>query len=663
LDFDIYELDDKKDYYSILCKIPNPERDTVGKFSLRHEDTAYIARWAYYHNITTDEFLSWVALKDNSTARLDKWRKKYQLTENYPKVTTDNLIYWLARFYPEIVKDNSLQKLQKSFEFTSNGQISGYLKAENFRIKDKVILCSLPMGAGKTTAVIEYLQSYEKVIFLSPRRSLAFNIAERLKDKNFTLYTKGKINKADRIIVQVESLFKLEHNQNFDLVVIDEIESVLNQTLSRDTHKKNLELNFKIFCNILKSAKKVIGLDAFTTSKSINFFETLLNIKPFIYTQKEPPKERKLIELPNYETMMANINEDLKNKKKLYIFYPFKTGSKSMPSIEFIADSLKQYGKVLCYHSESSDTETLLDVNNNWESAVAVITNSSITVGVNYDKTKFDNIYILWAPFVKSRDIIQSSYRVRNISGNVYLTKCKEGMKPISTREKFDNESLDFLSQSNYIEDRAKSKYKCMLFFCEKAGYNLQKKEEVIKEFKFEKEDNDDYFDYFKIDDFPYEQPKILSEKLALRKHIFKSLFLESTPDKIIGEIWNNKKCNFFIKYNEFVKNEIGSSAELKDIITINLILPSNKDEIEIKEKKIDKTTNDTTNKRKIVKIMNEYFGMECYVYEYYGDLKNKKGAWQETEDLIQYRRYALQYMKCINEEKYDFYSSGSCSD
>jgi hypothetical protein len=140
-------------------------------------------------------------------------------------------------------------------------------------------------------------------------------------------------------------------------------------------------------------------------------------------------------------------------------------------------------------------------------------------------------------------------------------------------------------------------------------------------------------------------------------KNEFRSMFLEKTPEEYLKYFW--KKCNFFIKYNEFVNSE----NELKDIITINLILPSNKEKVEIKEKKVDKTTNDSSNKRRIVKIMNEYFGMDCYKYKIYGSNKTSKdGSWVETDDLIQYRRWALMYMKCVNED-YEFYSSGSCSE
>jgi hypothetical protein len=57
---------------------------------------------------------------------------------------------------------------------------------------------------------------------------------------------------------------------------------------------------------------------------------------------------------------------------------------------------------------------------------------------------------------------------------------------------------------------------------------------------------------------------------------------------------------------------------------------------------------------------MNEYFGMECYFYEYYGDIKNKKGAWKETENLLEYRMLCQKYMKCMNEDSYDFYTSSS---
>ena len=63
---------------------------------------------------------------------------------------------------------------------------------------------------------------------------------------------------------------------------------------------------------------------------------------------------------------------------------------------------------------------TLYDVNSTWEKYDFVITNTKITVGVNYDSivSVFDQVFILVAPFNSARDILQVSCRCRKINNN-----------------------------------------------------------------------------------------------------------------------------------------------------------------------------------------------------------------------------------------------------
>ena len=50
-----------------------------------------------------------------------------------------------------------------------------------------------------------------------------------------------------------------------------------------------------------------------------------------------------------------------------------------------------------------------------------VMTNNKINVGINYEKFDFDSVYLSIAGFSSPRDLIQVSYRCRNIKVIIYM--------------------------------------------------------------------------------------------------------------------------------------------------------------------------------------------------------------------------------------------------
>ena len=75
----------------------------------------------------------------------------------------------------------------------------------------------------------------------------------------------------------------------------------------------------------------------------------------------------------------------------------------------------------MCYNSKVADTdlEGLKNVNESWASLDFVITNTKITVGINYELSDFHQVFISVAGFSSSRDLIQVSYRCRNLIDNI----------------------------------------------------------------------------------------------------------------------------------------------------------------------------------------------------------------------------------------------------
>jgi len=75
--------------------------------------------------------------------------------------------------------------------------------------------------------------------YLTYRKTLTYDINGNFEKFGFKSYLDGDIF-SDRVIIQIESLIKLNINAKipkFDLIIIDEVESTLNQFSSSGTFK------------------------------------------------------------------------------------------------------------------------------------------------------------------------------------------------------------------------------------------------------------------------------------------------------------------------------------------------------------------------------------------------------------------------------------------
>src|SRR5690606_30637189 len=124
------------------------------------------------------------------------------------------------------------------------------------------------MGSGKTTALLNFLKSdkceYKSVLVLTCNISLAadFDKNARYRNIEFVSYLdKSEFNgKNDKCIVQCESLHKIK--REYDIVVIDEYVTFVNQFRSTDTHT-NLLISYTNFRKSIYNAQKIILMDAF----------------------------------------------------------------------------------------------------------------------------------------------------------------------------------------------------------------------------------------------------------------------------------------------------------------------------------------------------------------------------------------------------------------
>jgi len=126
------------------------------------------------------------------------------------------------------------------------------------------------MGMGKTTRTVEYVRAYEKkfrakhgydprILMLSARCSLSTKQQDDFPD--FTHYTTGI--DSNKLIIQYQSLHRLDGCEPFDLVVADELRELVACMASAETNKGlALTQNFELFVRFIHKAGQVIVLCA-----------------------------------------------------------------------------------------------------------------------------------------------------------------------------------------------------------------------------------------------------------------------------------------------------------------------------------------------------------------------------------------------------------------
>ena len=202
-----------------------------------------------------------------------------------------------------------------------------------------------------------------------------------------------------------------------------------------------------------------------------------------------------------------------------------------------------------------SPLKKLDDVENEWKKADFVLTNSKITVGINYELDDFEAVFLSVAGFSSVRDVIQASARLRQINSNhIYV----HFMDKFNTNKTFSpNSSLldtcsiyDSLIKNIRVEKLAPLKttfYK----FCKVAGYSINKDitinditdeinnnlNEILKDASFK-------IEFDNIDDLTDREAQVIQNRIMMNDATFndklqlkKYFFIKKFKDDVIISI------------------------------------------------------------------------------------------------------------------------------
>ena len=276
-------------------------------------------------------------------------------------------------------------------------------------------LIQSPMGTGKSKLIKKLTREVPTVLALSSRRSQARFLAKKLKLHYYR--DPGFNDKLNRLVISPESLHKLGSNRHYQIIVIDDCESLFNQ-LNSPTMGANQQENRTIFQQLVNNAGTVFFMDAFLSQRTIDVANDLCNGKTMtIYCNTFKPPPRKMTQLVGKSILVLSqkIVELLREGKRIYFV------AASARSLNKAIDHIKSAIPDLLYlHYSSAKKPDYQNFLQEWQPVQLVATTTVITVGLDYNIKEeelgaFDHVCVHFSPSGPLvRDLFQAISRLRH---------------------------------------------------------------------------------------------------------------------------------------------------------------------------------------------------------------------------------------------------------
>jgi len=313
--------------------------------------------------------------------------------------------------YSDLKKAFDTIKLETRY-LTASTQVMEIV--DNWMNNEKFLSILSPYDTGKTTLIKNILDKYkcETVLYITYRQSLARTFHSAFKVYQFKNYL-NKDFTGDRQIIQLDSLLKIPFTQ-YDLVIIDEIESVLAHMSSDTIQKKTWgegEVIYNKLCEIINDSSHILALDGDYNNRAhiflsqfehnVNVIENTikLDIKHFYEENDRVVFNKKL------KTMV-------KDEKKVVIV------CMSANDVENYSEMFNKYN-VKKYTSRTDDkAKKLENIQDEWLCDV-LIYSPTIESGVDFNVSHFDNLFVVYSQFSTCpRGLNQMMNRVRKFKSN-----------------------------------------------------------------------------------------------------------------------------------------------------------------------------------------------------------------------------------------------------
>lgn len=285
----------------------------------------------------------------------------------------------------------------------------------------KILALKSTYNTGKTSLIHKLIEEYpnlfQRVLFVTPLRSLSNEIEGSYTKLGFKNYlNNNEAFTANRAIVSVDSLLKLVYYQQssykipqYDLVILDEIESILNHFGCPTLRKK--ESVFALLRDIIFNSTKTIALDGDLHNRSFDFLNGISqNLVCIVNT-----KQKDLFEYTFMKQEMKfikNIEQSLLAQERIVIV----SMSSSFAHKLYALCNKRFPNECELYTSLTDDSKKnhLKNVTQYWQRLRVLIYSPTIQSGVSFDIEHFDRLFVVLSRNSTSqRGLMQMMPRVR----------------------------------------------------------------------------------------------------------------------------------------------------------------------------------------------------------------------------------------------------------
>jgi hypothetical protein len=349
------------------------------------------------------EHLEKLLLNNQYDAFIEKFERKYI----YPHKNDEDYETHITKFNDFIEKDEFKFMLLKSAYGTGKTYYFKTLLNETINETNKNFDIDYLNPINKIQELTQ--PKYKKVVFITYRQSLAHTLYNELHDKyNFQHYQELEGNiKEKRLIIQIDSIMRIDFN-NFDLIVLDEIEGLLNH-LSSPLIKNQYYIYGKLK-NMIVESPKILCMDGDLGERSCDFINNMkfkCNYKNYklsngkmvkiddtindvyfkIYQNTYKTQSKHFIFMNGDAPFYDNINKDLNENKKIVIV------SMSANVCEIIEKMYSNKYKVIKHTGIDKNKDILKEFKSEWKKCDILVYSPTIEAGVDFDEEYFDKCY------------------------------------------------------------------------------------------------------------------------------------------------------------------------------------------------------------------------------------------------------------------------------
>lgn len=303
------------------------------------------------------------------------------------------------------------------------------------------------MGMGKTQSLLRYIQRNNPATILagSFRISFTVDVVSTLNLVNYQMI-KGGISSSlhPKVVVQIESFARLQA-EPFELLILDEIESLINQCFS-PTHS-NAGICWQMFNYMIRFCDKLICVDANLSQYTIDLINDIRQdcSKKLIVNRALP-----ILTVHKVTTIKSAVIQQLCNLvhggKRVVV--PTSSCRTAEEIAKLIADKFPTK-QVIAYTSKTPQNvknRDFANVNAAWVNCDVLVYTPTVMAGISFTVHHFDACVAFW--YDTSADVLscmQMMKRVRNITDGTYIHYVKES---INNLPETPNEVVNYVAQS-----------------------------------------------------------------------------------------------------------------------------------------------------------------------------------------------------------------------